>query len=78
MAFLGAIFFGFVPAFLFACFLYWLDRYEKEPLPLLGVGFVRVCVAWVGSVDLWCGRLFRQEFRQGFRVCQKFLFCRAV
>ncbi len=40
MALLGAIFFGFVPAFLFACFLYWLDRYEKEPLPLLGAVFV--------------------------------------
>jgi RsiW-degrading membrane proteinase PrsW (M82 family) len=44
MAFLGAIFFGFVPAFLFAAFLYWLDRYEKEPLPLLvavfGWGFI--------------------------------------
>lgn len=39
MALLGAIFFGFVPAFLFACFLYWLDRYEKEPLPLLGAVF---------------------------------------
>lgn len=39
MAFLGALFFGFVPAFLFAAFLYWLDRYEKEPLPLLGAVF---------------------------------------
>jgi RsiW-degrading membrane proteinase PrsW (M82 family) len=44
MALLGAIFFGFVPMFLFAAFLYWLDRYEKEPLPLLvavfGWGFI--------------------------------------
>lgn len=39
MALLGAIFFGFIPAFLFAAFLYWLDRYEKEPLPLLGAVF---------------------------------------
>lgn len=39
MAVIGAIFFGFVPAFLFAAFLYWLDRYEKEPLPLLGAVF---------------------------------------
>ena len=40
MAFFGAVFFGFVPAFLFACFLYWLDRYEKEPRILLGAVFV--------------------------------------
>ena len=39
MALIGALFFGFVPAFLFAAFLYWLDRYEKEPLPLLGAVF---------------------------------------
>jgi RsiW-degrading membrane proteinase PrsW (M82 family) len=35
MAFLVALFFGFVPMFFFAGILYWLDRYEKEPLPLL-------------------------------------------
>jgi RsiW-degrading membrane proteinase PrsW (M82 family) len=40
MALFGAIFFGFVPALLFACFLYWLDRYEKEPKVLLGAAFV--------------------------------------
>lgn len=40
MAIIGAIFFGFIPVFLFACFLYWLDRYEKEPLILLGAVFV--------------------------------------
>lgn len=40
MALLGAVFFGFVPSFLFACFLYWLDRYEKEPKALLGAVFV--------------------------------------
>ncbi len=40
MALIGAIFFGFVPALLFACFLYWLDRYEKEPKALLGAVFV--------------------------------------
>jgi RsiW-degrading membrane proteinase PrsW (M82 family) len=39
MALFGAIFFGFVPTFLFACFLYWLDRYEKEPKVLLGAAF---------------------------------------
>jgi RsiW-degrading membrane proteinase PrsW (M82 family) len=27
--------FGFIPMFLFAIFVYWLDRYEKEPKFLL-------------------------------------------
>ncbi len=40
MALAGAIFFGFVPALLFAGFLNWLDRYEKEPKVLLGAVFV--------------------------------------
>ena len=40
MAFLGALFFGFVPMFLFAALVNWLDRYEKEPKLLLGAAFV--------------------------------------
>lgn len=40
MALLGAIFFGFVPMFLLAGFVNWLDRYEKEPKLLLGAAFV--------------------------------------
>jgi RsiW-degrading membrane proteinase PrsW (M82 family) len=40
MALLGAIFFGFVPMFVFAAFVYWLDRYEKEPKLLLGAAFL--------------------------------------
>jgi RsiW-degrading membrane proteinase PrsW (M82 family) len=40
MALLGAFFFGFVPMFLFAVFVNWLDRYEKEPKLLLGAAFV--------------------------------------
>jgi RsiW-degrading membrane proteinase PrsW (M82 family) len=40
MALLGAIFFGFVPMFLFAAFVNWLDRYEKEPKLLLGAAFL--------------------------------------
>jgi RsiW-degrading membrane proteinase PrsW (M82 family) len=39
MPFLGALFFGFVPMFLFAVFINWLDRYEKEPKIMLGVAF---------------------------------------
>ena len=40
MAFLGALFFGFVPMFMFAAFVNWLDRYEKEPKLLLGAAFM--------------------------------------
>jgi len=40
MPIIGAIFFGLVPALLFAWFLYWLDRYEKEPKLLLGGVFI--------------------------------------
>ena len=40
MALTGAFFFGFVPMFLFAAFVNWLDRYEKEPKLLLGAAFV--------------------------------------
>jgi RsiW-degrading membrane proteinase PrsW (M82 family) len=39
MALLVSIFFGFVPMFLFAGFINWLDRYEKEPKALLGAAF---------------------------------------
>lgn len=40
MAEFGAFFFGFIPMFLFAAFVNWLDRYEKEPKILLGTAFV--------------------------------------
>ncbi len=40
MALLGALFFGFVPMFLFAALVNWLDRYEKEPKVLLGAAFL--------------------------------------
>lgn len=39
MALALSLFFGFVPMFLFAAFVYWLDRYEKEPKALLGATF---------------------------------------
>ena len=39
MAFIVSLFFGFVPMFAFAAFVYWLDRYEKEPKLLLGAAF---------------------------------------
>ncbi len=37
---LFALFFGFMPMFLFALLVYWLDRYEKEPAILLGLVFL--------------------------------------
>ena len=39
MAFLVSLFCGFVPMFLYAAFVYWVDRYEKEPMALLGAAF---------------------------------------
>jgi len=39
MPLLVSLFFGFVPMFCFALFVYWLDRYEKEPMALLGAAF---------------------------------------
>lgn len=52
MALIGALFFGFVPAFVFACFIYWLDRYEKEPKALLGAVFVWGVVIAAGGAFL--------------------------
>lgn len=40
MALVGAFIFGFVPMFIFAAFVNWLDRYEKEPKLLLGAAFL--------------------------------------
>jgi len=39
MAILASLFFGFIPMFIFAAFVFWLDRYEKEPKILLGAAF---------------------------------------
>ena len=53
MALLATLFFGFAPMFLFAYILYWLDRYEKEPILLLGAVFVwGMCVAAGGAYIL--------------------------
>ncbi len=40
IALLLSLFFGFVPMFIFAYIIYWLDRYEKEPKLLLGIVFI--------------------------------------
>jgi len=39
MALIVSLICGFVPMFIFAAFVYWLDRYEKEPVALLGAAF---------------------------------------
>ncbi len=49
MALLGALFFGFVPMFLFAAIVNWIDRYEKEPKILLGAAFVWGAVIAAGG-----------------------------
>ena len=49
MAFIISIFFGFVPVFFMALFVYWLDRYEKEPLILLGATFFWGAVVAAGG-----------------------------
>lgn len=43
---------GYATALLFAYFLYWLDRYEKEPLVLLGGVFLWGAVVAAGSAFL--------------------------
>jgi RsiW-degrading membrane proteinase PrsW (M82 family) len=60
MGFLASLCFGFVPMFLFAGFVYWLDRYEKEPKKLLvGVflwgAVVAAGVAFVVNTALGAG-----------------------
>lgn len=49
MAFLVSLFFGFVPMFMLAAFVNWLDRYEKEPKILLGAAFVWGAVIAAGG-----------------------------
>lgn len=41
--------FGFIPMFLFAVVIYWLDRYEKEPKLLLGVAFFWGAIVAAGA-----------------------------
>ncbi len=51
LALFAALVLSFVPAFVFAFVVYWLDRYEKEPLPLLGGVFVwGAVVATIGAI----------------------------
>jgi RsiW-degrading membrane proteinase PrsW (M82 family) len=49
MALAAAFLLAFGPAFLMATFIYWLDRYEKEPLIILGAAFFWGAVVAAGS-----------------------------
>jgi RsiW-degrading membrane proteinase PrsW (M82 family) len=49
MGLIASAFIGFSTALLFAYILYWLDRYEKEPLLLLGGVFIWGAVVAAGS-----------------------------
>jgi RsiW-degrading membrane proteinase PrsW (M82 family) len=49
MGLIASGFIGFATALLFAYILYWLDRYEKEPLLLLGGVFIWGAVIAAGS-----------------------------
>ncbi len=53
MAFAASLFFAFVPAFLMAAIIYWLDRYEKEPLILLGAAFFWGAVVAAGGAFIF-------------------------
>jgi RsiW-degrading membrane proteinase PrsW (M82 family) len=47
-----SVLFGFVPMFIFAALVYWLDRYEKEPVILLGAVFLWGAIVAAGSAFL--------------------------
>ncbi len=47
-----AVLLGFIPMFFFAAIVYWLDRYEKEPINLLGAVFLWGAIVAAGSAFL--------------------------
>lgn len=49
MGFSLSLLFGFLPMFLYAGFVYWLDRYEKEPKALLGGVFIWGAIVAAGG-----------------------------
>ena len=49
MALVASVLLAFIPAFLMAAFIYWLDRYEKEPLIVLGAAFFWGAVVAAGG-----------------------------
>lgn len=63
MAVLVAIPMAFIPAFLFSWFLYWLDRYEKEPRWLLLITFF-----WGGFIAIIGTLIVASVFEIGFSL----------
>lgn len=63
MAVLVAIPMAFIPAFLFSWFLYWLDRYEKEPRWLLLITFF-----WGGFIAIIGTLIVATIFEIGFSL----------
>jgi RsiW-degrading membrane proteinase PrsW (M82 family) len=63
MAVLAAIPMAFIPAFFFSWFLYWLDRYEKEPRWLLLMTFF-----WGGFVAIIGTLIIASIFEIGFSL----------
>jgi len=61
MALLVAIPLAFIPAFFFSWFIYWLDRYEKEPRWLLLMTFI-----WGGVVAIIGALIVSLIFNVGF------------
>jgi RsiW-degrading membrane proteinase PrsW (M82 family) len=61
MAFLVAVPLAFIPAFFFSWFIYWLDRYEKEPRWLLFMAFF-----WGGFVAIIGALIVSLIFDVGF------------
>ena len=49
LAVLISVFFGFVPMFFFAYLVYWTDRYEREPIILLGAVFFWGAIVAAGA-----------------------------
>lgn len=49
MGFTFSLLLGFLPMFLYAGFVYWLDRYEKEPKILLGSVFIWGAIVAAGG-----------------------------
>lgn len=63
MALFVAIPLAFIPAFFFSWFLYWLDRYEKEPRWLLLMAFF-----WGGFIAIIGALIVSLIFQVGFSV----------
>lgn len=63
MALLVAIPLAFIPAFFFSWFIYWLDRYEKEPRWLLFMTFF-----WGGFVAIIGTLIVATVFEIGFSI----------